>query len=138
MTIKVLIHAYRKPGISPSVFKQLYEAHIDLLKYISGDDFPLSHKRSYIARSTIDSSAESLTTPRNASTPARVIVGLQSDFDFDAYAELTFEDKTAYDAFLAKVYAPEAAAKIAADEEKFLDRSTLAIVTLGDVFETTK
>lgn len=79
-----------------------------------------------------------MTSTRNANTPAKVIVGQQSDFDLDAYAKLTFADEITYDAFLAKVYAPDAAAEIAADEEKFLDRSTLAIVTLGDVFETTK
>ena len=44
----------------------------------------------------------------------------------------------AFQAFGAKVYAPEAAAQIAADEEKFLDKSKLSIVMLGEVIETTK
>ncbi|KAJ6007533.1 hypothetical protein N7540_011509 [Penicillium herquei] len=65
-------------------------------------------------------------------------LGQQTDFDFDAYAELTFLDQAAFQAFSAKVYTPEAAARIAADEEKFLDKSKLRIVMLGDVIETTK
>lgn len=137
MFLKVVIYAFRKPGIPLEEFKKHYEAHVDLVKRLSGDDFPLSHKRSYIARSTVEAPPEGATT-RNATTPASVIVGQQSDFDFDAYAELTFADQTAFQAFGAKIYAPEAAAQIAADEEKFLDKSKLAIAMLGDVTETTK
>lgn len=137
MSLRVLIYAYRKPGISLEEFKKHYEAHVDLVKRISGDDFPLAHKRSYIARGTVEASPEGTTT-RNATTPATVIVGQQSDFDFDAYAELTFADQAAFQAFGTKIYAPEAATQIAADEEKFLDKSKLAIAMLGDVTETTK
>lgn len=137
MTLKVFIYAYRKPGISLEDFKKHYEAHVELIKRLSGDDFPLSHKRNYIARSSVENTPEGATT-RNATTPATVLVGQQSDFDFDAYAEVTFADQAAFQAFGAKVYAPEAAAQIAADEEQFLDRSKLGIAMLGDVIETTK
>jgi hypothetical protein len=137
MSVRVFIYAYRKPGISPEEFKKHYEAHVDLVKRLAGEDFPISHKRSYIARTAVDASPEGATT-RNATTPASVIVGQQSDFDFDAYAELTFADQAAFQGFAAKIYAPEAAAEIAADEEKFLDKSKLAIAMLGDVVETTK
>lgn len=135
MTAKVFIVAYRKPGISPEGFKTHYEAHIANLKKLAGDTFPLSHKRNYIARTaTVVEGA----TERNATTPAVVIAGQQSDFDFDAQAELTFASQEALQAFVAKVQAPEAAAQIAEDEEKFLDRSKLSIALLGDVIETTK
>ncbi|KAJ5673844.1 hypothetical protein N7462_009283 [Penicillium macrosclerotiorum] len=137
MSLKAFIYAYRKPGISPEDFKRHYEAHIDLVKRISEDDFPLSHKRSYLSRKTVETAPEGATS-RNAITPASIVVGQQSDFDFDAYAELTFTDQAHFQAFGAKVYAPEAAAQIAADEEQFLDRSKLGIVMLGDVIETTK
>jgi hypothetical protein len=137
MSVKVFIYAYRKPGLSLDDFKKHYEGHVDLIKRLSGEVFPLSHKRSYVARHTVDVAADGA-SDRNSRTPATVIVGQQSDFDFDAYAELTFADQAAFQAFGAKVYAPEAASEIAADEEKFLDKSRLGIVMLGEVIETTK
>ncbi|KAJ6171973.1 hypothetical protein N7470_001040 [Penicillium chermesinum] len=137
MSVRAVVYAYRKPGLSPDEFKRHYEAHVELIKEISGPDFPLSHRRSYIARSAVDTSPEGAST-RNATTPAAVLVGQQSDFDFDVYAELTFSDEAELNAFSAKVYAPEAAARIAADEEKFLDKSKLVIAKLGDVTETTR
>jgi hypothetical protein len=137
MSVKVFIYAYRKTGISLEDFRTHYEAHVELIKRLTGEVFPLSHKRSYVARNTVEVAAEGA-SDRNALTPATVIVGQQSDFDFDAYAELTFADQAAFQAFGAKVYAPDAAAQIAADEEKFLDKSKLGIVMLGEVIETTK
>ncbi|PYI09517.1 hypothetical protein BO78DRAFT_394955 [Aspergillus sclerotiicarbonarius CBS 121057] len=137
MSVRVFIYGYRKPGLSLATFRERYEAHVELVKRLSTDDFPLSHKRSYIARTTLDAPAADGTS-RNATTPATVLVGQQTDFDFDAYAELTFADQPAFQAFMAKVTAPEAAAQIAADEERFLDRSKLSIAMVGDVLETTK
>ncbi|KAL5355277.1 EthD domain-containing protein [Aspergillus floccosus] len=137
---KALILATRKPNISPSTFRTRYEAHVELLKRISTSDFPLSHRRSYIARTTSTSNSppeNNDTLPRNASTPAAVIVGQQADIDFDAIAELTFADDAALQAFMAKVSAPEAAKLIADDEEGFSDRERLRIVMVGDVVETT-
>ncbi|KAJ5626668.1 hypothetical protein N7528_004095 [Penicillium herquei] len=137
MSVRSFIYAYRKPGLSLTEFKTHYEAHAALLKEIAGEDFPLSHKRNYIARTTVETSTEG-SSERNALTPATVLVGKQTDFDFDAYAELTFADQGSFQAFCAKVYAPEAAARIAADEEKFLDKSKLGIAMLGDIIETTR
>jgi EthD domain len=137
MSVKVFIVAYRKPGLSLEEFKKHYEAHIDLIKRLSGDDFPLSHRRSYISRTTVETALADVTA-RNATTPATVITGKQSDFDFDATAELTFVDQAAFQAFGAKISTPDAAAQIAADEERFLDRSKLGIAMLGDVIETSK
>ncbi|KAJ5737647.1 uncharacterized protein N7483_002772 [Penicillium malachiteum] len=132
MSVKAIIYTYRKPGLSLKEFKAHYEAH-----EIAGEDFPLSHKQSYMARTTVETLIEG-SSERNALTPATVLVGKQTDFDFDAYADLTFVDQAAFQAFSAKVYAPEAAARIAADEEKFLGKSKLGISMLGDVIETTK
>ncbi|KAJ5759986.1 hypothetical protein N7520_007142 [Penicillium odoratum] len=135
MPIRVLVHAYRKPGLSTEDFKKQYEAHVDLIKRISGNDFPLSHKRTYMVRQSVDVAPEGASS-RNPTTPAVVLAGQQSDFDFDAYAELTFLNEDAFRAFGLKIRAPDAAAQIAADEEQFLDRSKLGIVMLGDVSET--
>ncbi|GES57018.1 inositol-3-phosphate synthase [Aspergillus terreus] len=137
--VSVLILATRRPDLSPAAFRTRYEAHVELLKRISTSDFPLSHRRSYIARTAATTSPpeNEQPPPRNAATPAAVIVGQQADFDFDAVAELTFADDAALQAFMAKVSAPEAARQIAADEEGFLDRGRLRIVMLGEVVEST-
>lgn len=138
MSVRVLIYAYRKPGLSLEDFKKHYEEHVNLIKRLTGDDFPLSHKRYYIARSVVSDVNKNTATERNPTTPAIVFAGQQSDFDFDAYAELTFASQEALQIFTAKVQAPDAAAQVAADEEKFLDRSKLGIAMLGDVIETVK
>lgn len=90
-----------------------------------------------MARNYVETAPEGASS-RNPQTPAVLVTGNQADFDFDAYAELTFADQAALTAFVAKTQAPDAAAQIAADEEKFLDRSKTGIVMMGDVIETTK
>lgn len=137
MAITALIHAYRKPGLSVEDFKKYYEAHVDLLKRLAADDFPLSHKRTYVARNSVETAPDGASA-RNALTPAVLLAGQQADFDFDAYAELTFADQISLAAFAAKTQTPDVAAQIAADEEKFLDRSKTGIVMMGDVIETTR
>lgn len=49
-------------------------------------------------------------------------MGSQTDFDYDAIAELTFADASAFQTFFGLYQQPENAARIAADEEQFLDR----------------
>ncbi|KAA8649387.1 hypothetical protein EYZ11_005645 [Aspergillus tanneri] len=137
MTFKVLVYAHRLPGISPEDFKQHYEAHIELFKRLVGDDFPLSHRRVYIARTAVEAAPDGASA-RNATTPATVVVGQQSDYDYDCLAEMTFADQASWEACVAKAYAPEISAQIAADEDKFYDRSKTGVVIVGDVTETTK
>ncbi|KAJ6162685.1 hypothetical protein N7497_002664 [Penicillium chrysogenum] len=112
MPVKVLVFLYRNPRLSPEEFKKYYEAHL---------------------KSPPDDS-----TARNAFTPATILRGRQPDFDFDAYAELTFADQAAYQAFAAKIYAPDAAAQITADEDKFLDRLKQGVVLVGEVRVTVR
>ncbi|KAJ6013169.1 hypothetical protein N7522_003524 [Penicillium canescens] len=76
------------------------------------------------SRATLEIAAEGA-SDRSFRTPATVIVGQQSDIEFDAYAEPNLGDQAAFQAFSAKVYVPDAAFQIAADEEKFLDKSRL-------------
>ncbi|KAJ5779805.1 Dimeric alpha-beta barrel [Penicillium paradoxum] len=137
MPVKISVFLYRNPRLSPEEFRRRYEAHVKMIKRMTGEDFPLSHHRNYIARNTVEIPPEG-STPRNAFTPATILRGQQADFDFDAYAELTFADQAAYQAFAAKIYAPDAAAQIAADEEKFLDRLKLGIALVEEVRVTVK
>ncbi|KAI1741712.1 EthD domain-containing protein [Xylaria scruposa] len=134
MPYSVLIFAYRKPGTMPEQFKAHYEGiHVPLVRELAGASFPLSHTRRYLHRS--ENHADS-NTARNPSTPATVLIGTQNDFDYDAFAELTFEDAAAFQTFFNRMQHPEIAAKIAADEEKFLDRTQMPVVVLGDITET--
>ncbi|KAI1084673.1 EthD domain-containing protein [Whalleya microplaca] len=129
MTYSILVFVYRKPGTTPEQFKAHYEgSHVPLVRELAGAHFPLSHTRHYIHRS--DGQAEG--TERNAFTPASVLIGSQGDFDYDAFVELTFEDATAFQAFFSVLQQPDNAAKIAADEEQFLDRSHMPVVVLGE------
>ncbi|PYH31869.1 EthD domain-containing protein [Aspergillus neoniger CBS 115656] len=128
MPFKILLKATRLPDTSPSTFKSRLEAHIELVKRLTGPDFPLSHRRSYIDRPT---------TPYSEGTyPTTVLLGRQSDFSFDAIAELTFEDEAAFERFQAKLGEPEIARAIQEDEHGWSDRGKLGIVVLGEVRET--
>jgi hypothetical protein len=125
MPYSVLIIAHRKPGTSPAEFKAHYEStHAPLLKEISGPLFPLTHTRHYLHR------AEEANP--DANNPATVLLGTQEGLDCDAYSLLVWEDEEAFQKCFAALSRPEAAARIAADEEKFLDREKLKIVVLGD------
>ncbi|KAL4876003.1 EthD domain-containing protein [Aspergillus karnatakaensis] len=142
MALRLLITSSRKPGLTPEQFKEHYENHAELIKRLAGDTFPLSHRRIYIARTTTNTNTLSTgtddATPRNATTPATVLRGTQTQFDFDATAELTFESQAAFDCFVARLQEPENAAQIEADEEGFLERSSVGIVFVGDVTETVR
>ncbi|KAI1203689.1 EthD domain-containing protein [Nemania serpens] len=134
MPYSILLFAYRKPGVTPEQFKSHYDGtHMPLVRELAGAHFPLSHTRRYIHRSENQADGN---TARNSCTPATVIIGTQKDFDYDAVAELTFEDEAAFHTFYGIVEQPENAAKIAADEENFLDRSRLTAVVVGDTTET--
>lgn len=79
----------------------------------------MSHTRRYIHRTA----GKTEETERNANFPATVLIGSQTDFDYDAFAELTFAEAGAFQTFFGLCQQPENAARIAADEEQFLDRS---------------
>ena len=56
---------------------------------------------------------------------------MQEDFEYDAFAELVFDDKAAFQTFFALVSQEEAARTIAMDEEIFLDRGKLKAAVVG-------
>lgn len=130
MVYSVLIFAFRKPGTTPAEFKAHYEgSHVPLVKSLAGPHFPISHTRTYLHR-TEDGNA---TGNDNAKYPASVLIGPQSEFEYDAFAELKFADQAAFGAFFGLMQTPEVAEKIAADEEKFLDRPKMTAVVVGEV-----
>ncbi|KAI4594760.1 hypothetical protein KJ359_007563 [Pestalotiopsis sp. 9143b] len=135
MTYSILIFAFRKIGTTPEQFRAHYEgSHVPLVKEIAGEHFPLSHTRRYVHRTA--GKAEG--TERNADYPATVLIGSQAEFDYDAFAELTFADATAFQTFYGITQQPENQERIQADEAKFLDSSRMTVVALGETIITTK
>ncbi|KAK1149248.1 hypothetical protein N8T08_006469 [Aspergillus melleus] len=129
MSVRLTITACRKPGLSPTAFRTHYEAHVELIKRLAVDTFPLCHRRSYLLRTAV-SAPPGGATSRNPNTPATVLRGTQSDFDFEVTAELTFFDQAALDRFVERVQEPHVAKEIAADKEKIVERSTVVVAML--------
>lgn len=130
----LLVFAHRKPGLSPVEFKSHYESrHLPLIQTLTGSLFPKSHTRRYIQRvqGPIDGDAD------NANHPAVVMVGTPADFEYDAFAEIVFDDEAAFQAFFACITQAEAARRIAEDEELFLDREKMRVVVVDDCTVTT-
>lgn len=96
-----------------------------VLQELAGDAWPLSHERHYVQRSA------------ETGEPAAVLAGRQEDYWYDALVIMTFADGAAFRAFMARMSEPAAAvARREADEERFLDRSSLSAAVLGDVCKT--
>ena len=114
--------------MSPAQFKDHYEnKHVPLIRSLTGDHFPQSHSRHYIARMA---AMGATTDNTNETHPAVALVGTQADFDYDALAILTWDTEEVYEKFIKTIGGAEVAAKIAADEEKFLDRGKLKVAGL--------
>jgi hypothetical protein len=122
MPYNILIFVSSKPSLSPSEFKDHYEGHVRLLKFYAGASFPKLHRRYYL-----QSSADNLPV---------VLRGNKAFFDFDAVAEVDFDDEAAYRAFIESLSTEEATDKIAADEDRFSVREKLRVVVVGDIQET--
>jgi hypothetical protein len=128
MTATILLFITRKPTITPAEFKTHWDTkHVELLKSIAGENFPLTHTRHYIARQ-----------PENGSWPAVILIGAQEDFSYDGIAELVFPDESALQTFFGIMSAPEAAARIAEDEETFSVREKMKMVVMGEKSVSTK
>ena len=123
--------------MSSAEFQTHYDTkHVPMLQRLTGSAFPTSHVRRYIEREIFETTPEGA-TQRNSRTPAVVIWGKQSDFDYDVLAEMTFADQAAFGAFGAALNAPENAKELAAMEESFLDTTQNCAVVVGNVSETT-
>lgn len=89
------------PHLSMQAFIDHYEMrHIPLVLSLAGQ--PPVYKRRYIDRDK--------PTTRGAGT-----------VDFDVMTELAFEDRTAFAAWMARLYGPAAEGQVAQDEALFLD-----------------
>jgi hypothetical protein len=123
MPYNILIFVSRKPGLSHLAFKNHYEtSHIPLLQFFAGNLFPKRHTRHYLQFGAEDQPT--------------VLRGDKASFDYDAVADVSFDDEAAYHAFINVLNNEEALDKLVADEDKFSDREKMKIVVIGDVQET--
>ncbi len=136
MSYTIVAFIWRKPGTSPSEFKTHYEkTHIPLLLDLLAAVFPLSHSRFYLKRTPEDSS---LSDSSNSNYRPTVLAGTPDDFAYDVYCELVFEDESSFHAFHAGMREPEVAAKIAEDEEKFMDRQLMKVAAVAEPVITSR
>ncbi|KAL4899429.1 hypothetical protein BDW74DRAFT_183681 [Aspergillus multicolor] len=127
MPFKALLFLARKPDLTPTQFRAHYETvHVPLIKRLAGSDFPLSHRRMYLAR----------LEGKDDTYPAVVLAGTQEDFDFDCVTELTFVDEDAFKTFFGRRMEAGIKEAVDRDEGEFLDAGRLKLVVLGGVEET--
>ncbi|KAL4863225.1 hypothetical protein BDV12DRAFT_177795 [Aspergillus spectabilis] len=130
MTFKALLFVTRKPGMTPTDFQTHYDTvHLPLIKAIGGDDFPLAHKRLYLARPVAG---------EDHSYPAATLMGGPDDFPYDCITELTFPDEEALKKSFGRGMEPGTKEIVEADEQKFMDNTKMKMVVLGEVIETTR
>ncbi len=122
--VVVAVFVTRKPTLSPEEFEDHWEnKHVPLLKSLSGARFPLSHTRHYLFRS--ESAPD---------YPLNLVMGQPRDFDFDAFAVVTFASEAALKEFSVTLSSPE----VTEDEDRFTIRERLRVVILGSMNTTTK
>ena len=135
MSYSIVAFLWRKPDTPPEEFKLHYETiHIPLLASLMGPLFPKSHTRFYLPRKHAAGSVSSEKT--NIEYPANIFLGKADDFDFDAFASIVFDHEEAFNQFHARLMDPDVAARIRADEEKFLQHEKLVVAAAGAPFVT--
>lgn len=112
----------RKPGMSVEDFRTYYETrHAPLIAsfLVPG----VEYRRTYVDHSALFGA--------NVADPAD-----QPGVDCDVITTLSFPTEAIYAAAMAGLRSPENAAKVAADEGNFIDRSRKRIFVTGDCFES--
>ncbi len=104
-----------------------------VVRSITGLSFPKQHTRRYVQRTPNESADLPENDDSNAKWPATSILGYVQEIDFDAIAELVFDDEAGCHKFFEIIKQEDAQRKLAEDEQLFLDRGKLNSVVLGDV-----
>ncbi|KAI1740431.1 EthD domain-containing protein [Xylaria scruposa] len=126
----------RKSDLTPEQFKSYYiGSHMPLVRQLVGSHFPVRCIQRYIQRG--EGTDEGDNTERNSWTPATVLHGDQSDFDFDVVVTMEFKDAAAFRAHRDFVNQGDVLTKLIEDEKRFIDRDETRTVVLGDIIETT-
>jgi uncharacterized protein (TIGR02118 family) len=111
----ILLYCYRLPTLSPTEF-QTYceEKHVPLVKSLLGAEHPLTHTRYYTNKDS------------------GFLVGSPVPTDPDLIAVITFESEEAMQQSMRKRRADGVREFIEADEDKFMDRSKVKVVNVGE------
>jgi hypothetical protein len=135
MLYTVFLFITRKPTITSEQFKSHWEEqHIPLLKSLVGPLFPLHYKRLYFARTQ----RKGFGGPANPDRPNFLLRGSPDNFDFDAVAELTWEDEKTFQEFYKAIYESETSVRLAVDEDQFMDSGGWKSVVVGSTANTTR
>lgn len=133
MTYTILLFVTRSPHISPEEFKDHYEnVHIPLAQRLCAGNWPFRFTRRYLARIT----RKGFGGPSNPDRPPLMLRGDAQDIDYDCVSEMTFETEREFQAFYKRVYEKDVAAKLAADETKFLELGKTRVVVVGETIST--
>ena len=110
--VKILVMLSRKPGLSDREFRRLYEEeHAPLVARLVPHF--ADYRRNYIQRGNLHPDTQNLCP-------------------FDCITEVRFADRAAYDRFMAGLAEPEVNRRLAACEERFLDRSAMAMYVVEE------
>lgn len=133
MAYTILLFVTRRPDLSPEEFKDYYEnVHIPLAQRLCPGTWPTKFTRQYLARIT----RKGFGGPNNPDRPPLLLRGDAHVIDYDVVSEMTFDSEPAFQAFYKKVYEKDVAAKLAADETKFLELNKTRIVVVGETIST--
>jgi hypothetical protein len=123
MTYTLLLFITRKPDLSLVSFKHHWEiSHVPLLKQLVGSEFPLSHTRHYIEKTT--------------NNHPYVAIDRVEGVTYDGVATLTFINKVHYERFMSLLGEQENEKKHREDLEKFVDVGALKGVLVGETQST--
>ncbi|KAJ9604236.1 hypothetical protein H2200_011070 [Cladophialophora chaetospira] len=110
-----LLFCYRRPSLSPSQFRTyIEETHVPLVKSLLGANHPATHTRYFTNKDS------------------GFMVGAASSEDPDLIAVMTFESEEAMKRSMQARRADGTREIIEADEDKFMDRSKVKVVVLGE------
>jgi uncharacterized protein (TIGR02118 family) len=119
--VKVTIFIRKKAGLTREQFIDYYENnHVPLINRVIGA-FPSDYRRSY----PLEGQFFGL---------LGADAGISAAPDCDVVTEIWLKDHETMDAMFAKAADPEIAATIAADEEKFADRTSVRIMVADERF----
>lgn len=109
MSVRALIFVQRRPDLTAEQFQSHYEKkHLPLLRSITGADFCVFHRRSYLGNAFL-----------------RPTTG--GDM-YDAVAELEWRDEAHMKRFVGLTQSHKAASALRADEAEFVAEDTMKIV----------
>ncbi|KAI0547133.1 EthD domain-containing protein [Xylaria curta] len=126
----------RKSDVTPDQFKSYYiGSHMPFIRQLIGSHFPVRCIQRYIQRG--EGTDDGDNTERNLWTPANVLIGNQSDFDFDVVVTMEFKDSAAFRAHRDFIHQKDILTRVTDDEKRFIDVTQTRTVVLGDIIETT-